>query len=319
MAVSFGWPFGAIAAQSPHTPHSVTLRVDNDAFDFWRMPYNRPDEDYTSGVHITYAGGDAPLWARALMRGLPACAARLASCRTGDTELGQDIYTPALWSDDPKPPPGSRPAAGWLYVESAARALSASRFDELGLTLGVTGHPSLAEFTQTLVHRVAPAYNRPTDWSNQIGFEPGVIIRYEQRRRVDIVSSAAADWGWDFIPRIGAAVGNVSTQADAGFQTRFGWHLPHPWLVDRTAASVSVLAGASEKAVARDLFLDGTTFSRGPRVGHKPFVTSGEVGVELRYRWLNVAYRVQSDSRAYAAGSAWHPWASMVGGVTFDR
>jgi hypothetical protein len=26
-----------------------------------------------------------------------------------------------------------------------------------------------------------------------------------------------------------------------------------------------------------------------------------------------------SDTRAYAAGPKWHPWASMVGGVTFDR
>jgi lipid A 3-O-deacylase len=310
-------PCGAAISQSTPSPRTLTLRVDNDAFDFWRWPWNRPDEDYTSGVHITYDGGDAPAWSRPFMRGRSACVARASSCRTGSAEIGQDIYTPALSADNPIPAPGTRPSAGWLYLASSARALTSSRSDEMALTIGVTGRPSLAEFTQTLVHRVAPAYNRPTDWSHQIGFEPGLIVRYEQRRRVSIVGGNA--FGWDLLPRFGGSAGNVSTEADAGFQTRMGWHLPHPWLIDPSRVSVTVLAGASEKAVARDIFLDGTTFGHGPRVGHKPFVTSGEAGVELRYRWLNLTYRVQSDSRAYARASAWHPWASMVGGVTFDR
>jgi hypothetical protein len=54
-------PLGAAIAQ---TPHVLLLRVDNDAFDFWMMPWNRPDEEYSSGVHITYDGGDVPRWAR---------------------------------------------------------------------------------------------------------------------------------------------------------------------------------------------------------------------------------------------------------------
>jgi UDP-galactopyranose mutase len=35
-------PIGAAIAQ---TPHALTLRVDNDAFDFWMLPWNRPDEE----------------------------------------------------------------------------------------------------------------------------------------------------------------------------------------------------------------------------------------------------------------------------------
>jgi len=29
---------------------SVSVRADNDAFNFWQAPYRRPDEEYTSGV-----------------------------------------------------------------------------------------------------------------------------------------------------------------------------------------------------------------------------------------------------------------------------
>jgi hypothetical protein len=320
-------PCGAAISQSPPAPaatvapsstsRTLTLRIDNDAFDFWRMPYNRPDEDYTSGVHITYGGGDAPLWARHFIKGLPSCTTATGSCRTSRVELGQDIYTAGLTSEDPKPPAGSRPSAGWLYLSDAARVLTARRVDELDVSIGVTGRPSLGEFTQTLVHRLAPAYNRPTDWSNQVGFEPGLIVRYEQRRRAEIVSNEPI--GWDFIPRFGASVGNVSTEADVGFQTRIGWMLAHPWLPETPKLRVAILAGASEKAVARDLFLDGNTFPSGEHVGHEPFVTSGELSVELRYQWLMLTYRAQSDSRAYSRGPVWHPWASLVGGVTFDR
>jgi hypothetical protein len=90
-------------------------------------------------------------------------------------------------------------------------------------------------------------------------------------------------------------------------------------LLQRTPFSLAFIAGASEHAIARDIFLDENTFPNGTRVGHNPFVTSGEVGIEFRHRWLTLMYRVQSDSRAFALGPPWHPWASMVGGVTFDR
>src|SRR3954469_21698356 len=80
-------------AQAPRT---LTLRIDNDAFDFWMLPWNRPDEEYTSGVHVTLDGGDAPRWSRAGLRGLAPCTTSGAACRTGRTEIGQDIYTPAV-------------------------------------------------------------------------------------------------------------------------------------------------------------------------------------------------------------------------------
>ncbi|HEV8217417.1 MAG TPA: lipid A deacylase LpxR family protein, partial [Gemmatimonadaceae bacterium] len=302
-------PLGAAIAQGSR---AFTVRADNDAFDFWMLPWNRPDEEYTSGVHLTYEGGDAPRWARRFLRGHPTCVDGVGSCRTGRLEIGQDIYTPSVSLDDPHAAPGARPNAGWLYLTQAARIVSPTRFDELAVTVGVTGPPSLGRFTQQLAHHAAPAFNRPTDWSQQIGFEPGLIVRYEGRRRAALTGNA---FGVDVTPHVGGSLGNVIVGADAGFDVRLGWNLAAPWLPSNKGFSVGLTGGVSGQAVARTLFLDGNTFQDGPRVGHDRYVGNGRAGFELRYRGLSVAYRIQSDTRAYALGPKWHPWSSLVATV----
>lgn len=307
-------PLGTAVAQSQSpspSPRTFSLRVDNDAFDFWMLPWNRPDEEYTSGVHVDYDGGDAPRWAHRLMAHRVACVVRAEKCRTAGLELGQDIYTPSVDANDPHASATSRPNAGWLYLAESARALSVDRSDELSIALGVTGPPSLARFTQRIAHDAAPAYNRPTDWTRQIGFEPGLIARYEQRRRISLDGLA------DLIPAASVSLGNVLTAADAGIRLRSGWHVAHPWLPEPPGAGVAFDVGISGQAIAHNLFLDGNTFTKGPRVGHTPFVGTADAGVALRLGILSLEYRAVTQSRAYAAGPRWHPWASLIGRVTF--
>src|SRR5215207_7253828 len=109
------------------------------------LPWNRPDEEYSSGAHLTYEGGDAPWWSRRFLPKAAPCTTSGPACRTGKAEIGQDIYTPATSSSNPKAGPGARPSAGWLYISQAARALRTSRSDEISIALGVTGPPSLGE------------------------------------------------------------------------------------------------------------------------------------------------------------------------------
>lgn len=310
-------PAQSAIAASDRAPKTFSLRTDNDAFDFWMLPWNRPDEDYTSGVHLDYDGGDAPRWSHALIKGRSECVVHAQACRTARLELGQDIYTPSVDVNDPHASASARPNAGWLYLAQSARALSVDRLDEFTLTLGVTGPPSLARFTQRLAHEAAPEFNRPTDWSHQIAFEPGAILRYEQQRRAWTASGASV--GVDVIPTGGVSLGNVLTAADAGLRIRSGWHLAHPWLPEPPSAGFTIEAGVSGQAIARNLFLDGNTFERGPRVGHEPFVGTGDLAVEVRYRAISLEYRAVNQTRAYAAGPKWHPWASMVGRVTVGR
>lgn len=321
MAVPLGAAFSQLPSAPPapprSAPHAITIRVDNDAFDFWMKPWNRPDEEYTSGVHIDDDGGDAPAWSRAFLARRTPCSVGLRSCRTSRLELGQDIYTPSVSVDSNRAAPGSRPNAGWLFISQTARALDEDRSSDFTLTMGMTGPPSLAQYTQALAHRAAPAFNRPTDWTHQLEFEPGVIARYEERRR--FVLGERGWFGADVLPRVAGSVGNVTTAAEAGADARVGFHLPHPWLLEQDLFSAAFTAGAAERAIARDLFLDGNTFARSKGVGHEPFVTSANFGVEVRSSAFVLGYRAQIDSRSYARGPKWHPWASLIGGVSFDR
>jgi lipid A 3-O-deacylase len=301
-------PIASAIAQAPRT---LTVRIDNDAFNFWTMPWKRPDGEYTSGVHIAYEGGAAPVWARLFWASRTACIRNTRQCQTSRAELGQDIYTPLLSSDTAQPNPSSRPSAGWLYLSQTARALSENRSDDVTLTLGVTGPPSLARLTQRLVHSAAPEFNRPTDWSRQIGFEPGAMLRYQQQHRL------AAGRVFDIVPRIVATAGNVDVSAETGVRARLGWHLRHPWLPEKTATEIAIVGGGSARAIARDLFLDGNTFHPRARVGHLPYVRSGEAGVQIRHNNFTLAYRTVTTSRAYDGGPRWHPWSSMVAALTF--
>lgn len=309
-------PMGAAISQSaPSLPRTLTLRIDNDAFDFWMLPWNRPDEEYTSGVHITLDGGDAPRWARRALARLQPCAVGASECRTGRMEIGQDIYTPSVSQDSGRAAPGARPNGGWLYLSQGARWLSERRSSELTIALGVTGEPSLARFTQRLAHDAAPQFNRATDWSRSIGFEPGAIVRFERRARGVLANGEA--FGADVIPRGSIAAGNIRTAAEAGFQLRAGWHLSHPWLPVARTPELSVFAGGFGQAVARDIFLDGNSFRAGPRVGHRPFIGAGEMGLSIRYGAFDLGYRATNETRSWSGGPTWHPWGTLVGSVQF--
>lgn len=300
------------ATAHAQTPRTFTLRADNDAFNFWTSPWERPDGEYTSGVHITYEGGAAPRWSPSFMRTGAPCTNDAPACHTARFEIGQDIYTPLLRTEQ-APPPGARPNAGWLYVSQSARALKPDRSDELTVTVGVTGPPSLARFTQNLAHSAAPEFNRPTDWSRQIGFEPGAIVRYERRQRA---FTAGTTIGLDLIPSFAASLGNVVTDMEIGLQSRTGLNLRHPWLPQSGPVELALTGSVSTRFVARDLFLDGNTFRPGHRVGHRPVVGTGDLALELRHKWLRLIYRTVTTTRAYDAGPKWHPWSSLVASVT---
>ena len=306
-------PIGAAFAQTPHT---VTLRLDNDAFNFWTMPWNRPDGEYTSGVHITYDGGSSPRWSHLLFGRNTACVPGVSACTTARAEIGQDIYTPSLRKSDSIASADARPNAGWLYLSQTARALGESRADEITLTLGVTGPPSLARVTQHLAHSAAPEFNRPIDWSRQISFEPGIIARWDQQRRLAV--NAGGLFAADVLPKVAVSLGNVNTSAEVGVKSRVGLRLPHPWLPDKPHEfDLALVTEATGHLVARDIFLDGNTFHPTLRVGHRPFVGTGELGLEMHLRAVSLAYRAEVTSRTYDAAPRWHPWSSMVASVTF--
>jgi hypothetical protein len=287
----------------------VRLVSDNDAYDFWIPTATRPDWDYTNGVDLSV--DVAGSLARRLAPHAPRCTGGESpdtACTLTTFAFGQKMFTPRV--DGTVPVPGERPYAGWLYVSATGRVATAARQRSVGMEVGVTGPPSLGKAIHTAWHHLA-GFRPPLGWDNQLGFEPGVVVRYDEsllaslRARGVRVATLAPAWGAD--------AGNVHVGAHAGATLRAGYAVPHPWsrAADRGAGTVSLygIAAVREDAVARDLFLDGAGGS--PRVRREPFVFQHELGAGLRVGGVTVEYRALTQAREYRTESGPHTWSTF--------
>ena len=298
--------------------HTLSIRADNDAFDFWQSPPERPDEDYSSGVQVIYDNGWSPWWAKHIWLGTRQCVGATPNCRTSREWIGQDMYTQERNADYSLKTVGERPAAGWLYYGEELRRIGQSDAQLLDLTYGVTGPPSLAQYTQEFAHSLSPHYDRPIDWSHQLAFEPGFIATYEVDKLLTLL--AVGPMAVQAIPSAAATAGNVFTRASGKLETRLGLDLPNPWLPIVNSEQPEIIASGAITgfAVARDLFLDGNTFRGGPRVGHEPVYLEREAGITVSYRRVSLGYRAVFDEKTYATGHA-HAWGSLTGGFAIGR
>jgi hypothetical protein len=302
-------PVGA-AAQSLL---ATRVRADNDAFDFWVAPWSRPDEEYTSGVRGTLEYAGEPWWNAWLLAPVPHCGTGAgARCSTKAFTIGQDIYTAARGAGDRGTAPGSRPNAGWLFLEESGRVATAGRLDESGIALGVTGEPALARVMQRVAHGYAAAYNRPVDWSHQLPAEPGLVIRYERTQRLRLAGSDAG-FGMTMEPHAGGSLGNILTEAKAGARMRLGFGVRHPWLpvASPREAGFSLFADATMHGVVRNEFLAGTMFRASEHVRERPWVSTYEAGFTLRWRQLAATYRANRVAPEYFTRTQSHAWSSV--------
>jgi lipid A 3-O-deacylase len=308
---------GASAQASP----AVQVRVDNDGFDFWKRPARRTDGEYTGGLQLSIELGRSPFWQR-LAPHAPPCAEvadRLARCTSVAIAIGQRIYTPA---EDSQPFTyggwrRQRPYAGWLYANMTSRLVRRSTARELGLTLGVTGPPSLADQVQTEAHERMPGSTAiPVGWETQVRFEPGVILSARQRWLL-FSGTVGGVRLLDAVVGAGASVGNVITSAEASADLRAGLNLSHPWRRARRRGPAEIVAtiGVRGQAVARNLFLDGNTVRPDRRVHRAPTVADVRGAVGLRLGPVVLAYAVTERSREYETGPRSHTFASLVLGI----
>ena len=149
--------------------------------------------------------------------------------------FGQNIYTPNDTFTS-QPIYNDRPYAAWLYASFALQYTykrrdektgmqEPVRLDTLQLDLGVIGPAAGGEFVQNNFHNligVAPA----NGWANQLHNEPTIGIGFERRwRTARTVVFEDPKLEVDFIPRIGAALGNVAIYGDVGGTARIGKNL----------------------------------------------------------------------------------------------
>ena len=267
----------------------VRLTLDNDLFGPHRIGFKAPDYEYTAGTHLAWTSAGTRWWSGPL--GVAADSSR--RMRTV-WEMGQEIYTPR--NDAAEPLPGERPYAGWLYGAVTAEVARPGLRRAATLQLGVTGPPSLAQPVQTEIHRLG-GFGPPLGWAHQLAFEPGVVLRYRESRWVMAdVLGAAAEIG----PEWEVAAGNVLTGARAGLRARIAHR------------GVYGLASVREEWVARNLFLDGSTFRESPRVEKIPFVPQAELGAGVRLGRVGVEYIATFRGREYRTQASPHTWGSIA-------
>ena len=302
----------AVGRARAQQPLAVGVRADNDAFNFWLPPYARPDEEYTSGVRawVTYAG--SAWWDQWMRKGIQSCASGADRCSTRAYSFGQDIYTGVLAPGDTSLAPGTRPNAGWLYVQESSRVGSVDRLDETSITLGVTGPPALGGPAQRAFHSLDAAFNRPIYWATELPFEPGIVLAYDHTQRI-LAMGGADSFGGDVEPHAGASLGNILTEARAGVRLRGGFRVKHPWLATEEPAKpeVSLVADATVHGIVRNEFLAGTMFRPSQHVQERPFVAEYSAGITLRWKRLTLTYSADHSESEYVTRSSGHTWSRI--------
>jgi lipid A 3-O-deacylase len=316
-----------------------TLQIENDVFN----RIGRSDRDYTNGIRLG--------WLSPALPDLPDGITDLVTIPTFFGEgpvtsvtrrvgisIGQNIYTPQDTSTS-VPIRNDRPYAGWLYASFALQSTykrvdpkSAEnvpvRLDTLQLDLGLIGPAAGGEFVQNNFHRligVAPA----NGWANQLHNEPTIDLTFERRWRTNhgvVLDEPKLEY--DFVPRLGATIGNVATYAGAGGTLRIGKELRKDFGPSRARPALPgsegfvgegfgwyFFVGAGGEAWARNIFLDGNTDGNSLRVSHRPFVAEAQAGITILFRGVRVSYTQVLRTPDFFERDRWNQFGSV--NVTF--
>lgn len=287
---------------------TLGLYVENDLF-------AGTDEQYTSGFKLSWSSHDLEQFrdSRYASPLLPVFNL-LPYINEKDYQknlvfaLGQNIYTPNdtesydLIKDD-------RPYAGWLYLGIGVVWKNAAVRNSLVLDIGVVGPWSYAQETQRKIHDLR-GFDHPNGWDNQLGNEVGFTLAYERMWRWP-EHERRSGFDWEVLPHAGVALGTVRTFANVGAELRAGLNLPDDFGTSSigpaatTSTPVDGVMGANRsrfdigaylftrvdgRAVARNIFLDGNTFSDSASVSSLPFVADLSVGAAINYKNTKLAY-----------------------------
>ncbi len=213
---------------------------------------------------------------------------------------GQNIYTPGD-KQETAYIPDDRPYAGYLYAGYDARYVKSPNVqDTFGINVGMVGQSSLAEQAQNEVHRLIDTATAK-GWDNQIRDEVGVILKADRRYYYPVNR-------WlDTLTTVGVDLGNVFTQAYTAWGLRVGHNL-QPFFntgspifprAPFVSTSYYLFAEGLQRAVARNIFLDGNTFKDSPSIEKETLVSEGRIGVAVEHEGYAVRYTYVVQSREF--------------------
>lgn len=286
----------------------ITLNSENDLYG------GGTDRNYTNGARATYTdmGASVPEVFHMIDRAVPTFS--INETTTISYSLGQNLYTPQDINVSANQP-NDRPWAAFLYGSVGLTTITNNHVDSLEATLGIIGPAALGEQTQKFVHEhISPSSPTPRGWRHQLKNEPGLMLSWE-RSFPERYSLETFGWRSSAVPYIGATIGNVYTYASAGasfnispygegFQdapVRVRPAMPGTgaFVVPDNTFSWYIFGGVEGRAVARNIFLDGNTFTSSHDVDKKPFVADANIGLALTYGKTRISYALIYRSREF--------------------
>mgnify|MGYP002266673314 CR=1 FL=1 len=242
--------------------------------------------------------------------------------------LTQQIFTPDdltrsdLILDD-------RPYAGWLYFETGLHQSSETNLDSLAVQIGIVGPASGMEELQKYMHDILGS-GPPQGWDNQLNNEVGVQLNYQHKWRY--VPQPLLGMESSVVPFVGGELGNIAVKANAGVLLRMGWNVPEDfgsssideggengipvrrkclYMVSKPWSFNFYLSGGGT-FVARDIFLDGNTFSESHSVDKNYLKGYGSFGFSGRYKNFNLDYIQTYHSRQFKNKKDVHSIGSVI-------
>jgi lipid A 3-O-deacylase len=288
------------------------VRVD-DAFNFWQAPQQRADREYTQGIRAAVSWPTDAGFAKRIVGAALSCDPTddAFNCRTMSVALAQEVFTPTL--DARRRVAGERPYAGWLGAEFAVQREHARGFRAFSIGVGVVGKASLAEAAQKTAHRLLD-FRQPEGWDQQLPSELGGFVTYRGAREL-LRASAASGMQIAIAPIWEVRAGSIMTDATLNLQLVAGLHPSTPWGSTGAGASqrwgVFGRVGAAQTAVARNVFLDGSTFTDSPRVAKYPFVGATELGLGVRSPIGVFEWRIHNRQREYHGQPRAHTYSTL--------
>jgi hypothetical protein len=285
---------------------------DNTLIFYWENDvFSGTDRNYTNGFKVLWISGALdfysedkrlPDWSNKSIDSLPVINQPTTTKHVA-LSLGQKIYTPRDL-DNPYLIPDDRPYAGWTYVGVTLLSKNEKTLDALELDLGLVGPQSYAREVQEEIHDLLDS-EEPRGWDHQLENEVGVNLVYERKWRL-LQLGFKNSHIFDFIPHAGMALGNVHTYANGGMEFRLGVNLPDDFGTGliRPAGDASIptpnaknntmgchlFAAVDGRAVLRNIFLDGNTFTDSHDVDKKNFVADFMAGVSVHFDKFKITY-----------------------------
>lgn len=287
----------------------VSLTLENDSLG------NGRDGNYTSGVRFSYLNLNAelPPIAYTIADYIPTF--DLNESSSVYYSLGHNIFTPNDITD-PTPPPSERPYAGYAYGSIGLVTVTGDHVDDVEATLGIVGPWAFGEEIQKFVHSdIFPNAPTPEGWDFQLDNEPALMIGW-QRRYPEYFEQEFFGLNFRAEPNFGVTLGNVYTYASTGVNFRLSpdserWTDAPPRVrpaipgtgyfevPEDKLFSWYLFAGLDARAMARNIFLDGNTFSNSRSVDKNWLVGDANVGIATTFNQFRVSYTLNYRTEEY--------------------